>query len=245
MTRNTADGPQIIAGATKKRLKDSSEGDNDLRERGKGSGFVLSNDAVVRGHASSVWTTGTSTVKTTISPSELLAQASRKYTLWIPANLMTARQPPHGTVRIDSGSNDNIYQVFQFDKDTDEGAQFTVGFPKSWNAGTITFKVVWENVTTASGNVVWALHGRCFGDNSDPDGAKGTAIGITDASSTTASQWNISAESAAVTLTDAAKERPAILEIFRDANHVSDTLSEDAWLVGVWVYYTTDAATDA
>ena len=32
-------------------------------------------------------------------------------------------------------------KVLDFDKDTDEFAQFSVAFPKSWNEGTITYQV--------------------------------------------------------------------------------------------------------
>lgn len=37
-------------------------------------------------------------------------------------------------------SNGPELKVLDFDKDTDEFAQFAVAFPKSWNAGTVTFQ---------------------------------------------------------------------------------------------------------
>ena len=37
-------------------------------------------------------------------------------------------------------SNGPEIKTLNFDKDSDEFAQFAVAFPKSWNEGTITFK---------------------------------------------------------------------------------------------------------
>jgi len=72
MANNTADGHLKVTGVTQKRAaKDSSEGDNQLRDRGKASGFILVNEPVVRGHTSAIWTTGTSTIDTVISPADL------------------------------------------------------------------------------------------------------------------------------------------------------------------------------
>ena len=46
------------------------------------------------------------------------------------------------TVETTSGRPD--MNVLDFDKDSDEHAQFSVAFPKSWNAGTVTFQFFWS-----------------------------------------------------------------------------------------------------
>ena len=40
-----------------------------------------------------------------------------------------------------------------FDKDSDEAAQFSIAFPKSWNEGTITFQPFFTANTTNTGDV--------------------------------------------------------------------------------------------
>ena len=45
------------------------------------------------------------------------------------------------TVETTSGRPD--MNVLDLDKDSDEFAQFSVAFPKSWNAGTITFQFLY------------------------------------------------------------------------------------------------------
>ena len=42
-------------------------------------------------------------------------------------------------------------KVLDFDKDSDEFAQFTVAFPKSWNGGTVTFRAFWVGNATTDG----------------------------------------------------------------------------------------------
>ena len=39
-----------------------------------------------------------------------------------------------------SDINRPFLQTLAFDKDSDEAAQFSIAFPKSWNEGTITFQ---------------------------------------------------------------------------------------------------------
>ena len=40
--------------------------------------------------------------------------------------------------------------VLDFDKDSDEFAQFAVAFPKSWNEGTVTFQPFWSGVAATT-----------------------------------------------------------------------------------------------
>ena len=51
-------------------------------------------------------------------------------------------------------------KVLDFDKDTDENAQFSVAFPKSWNEGTVTFQAFFGlQVHTNTGTTTWFLAG--------------------------------------------------------------------------------------
>ena len=46
-----------------------------------------------------------------------------------------------------------------FDKDSDEFAQFAVAFPKSWNAGTVTFQAFFTATSTNTGTVCMGITG--------------------------------------------------------------------------------------
>ena len=76
--------------------------------------------------------------------------------------------------------------------------------------------------------------------------AYGTAVTVTDAGIGTAEDQHISSESGAVTVAGSpAAGELSYFQVFRDANDGSDTFSADAKLLGVKIFFTTDAANDA
>ena len=56
-------------------------------------------------------------------------------------------------------SNGPEIKVLDFDKDSDEFAQFAVAFPKSWNEGTVTFQAFFTATSTDTGTTAWGLSG--------------------------------------------------------------------------------------
>ena len=62
-------------------------------------------------------------------------------TIWVPASAMypCTTNPCSDLTQVETTAQQPEMKVFDFDKDSDEFAQFTVAFPKSWNAGTVTF----------------------------------------------------------------------------------------------------------
>ena len=168
-----------------------------------------------------------------------------KQTIWIPARAMVARTTSGaaaGTSEL--ATNKTMVATLDFDKDADEFAQFTVGMPKSWNQGTVTFRPVW---TTADGDqdetVAWALQGKVVADHENLDANWGTAVVVSDTFETN-DYAHIAAESGAVTL-EGTSDHPtaAHFQIYRDIS--ADNLGDDAKLIGVWVYYTVTGTTDA
>ena len=89
--------------------------------------------------------------------------------------------------------------VLDFDKDSDEFAQFAVAFPKSWNAGTVTFQFFWSGIAATTG-VELTLAGVAFADNDSIDTAYGTAVAVADAAQGAVEELLVSAESGAVTI---------------------------------------------
>ena len=70
-------------------------------------------------------------------------------------------------------------KVLDFDDGSDEYAQFTVAFPKSWNEGTVTFQPFWTISATGTNTVAWQLAGVGFGNSDDINTAFGTAVATT------------------------------------------------------------------
>jgi hypothetical protein len=138
-----------------------------------------------------------------------------------------------------------MIKTLDFDAAAAEYAQFNVQMPKGWNEGTLSAVFVWSHGTaTASYNVVWGIAGRAFSDNDPLDAAFGTAVTVTD-SGGTADQLYRSAETTAFALAGSPAESDvAVLQIERAATDAADTLTTDARLHGVALFYTTNANTD-
>ena len=168
--------------------------------------------------------------------------------MWVPASAMRPSSS-NGCATItdvETQSGRPDLQVLDFDKDSDEFAQFSVAMPESWDVSeTCTFRAYWTTASTNTDTVAWAMSGVCLGDNDLIDAAYATPVVATaKAASGTAEDLNISNESTAVTITNAAKGELVFFEIFRDVS-VGTTHTADARLIGVKLTYTVDAATDA
>jgi hypothetical protein len=141
-------------------------------------------------------------------------------------------------------SNGPELKCLDFAAAADDFAQFTVIFPKSWNEGTVTFQPFWTVTGTDTGTVAWALSGVSFADNASIDQAFGTQVVATaKAFSGTSNDMTVSAVSGAVTITNAAVDTQTYFQISRDVS--ADSQTGDARLLGIKLFFTTDAANDA
>ena len=135
-------------------------------------------------------------------------------------------------------------KCLDFDPSSDENAQFTVAFPKSWNAGTVTFRAFFTVTGTNTGTVSWSLAGGSTVDNGVIDTAFGTAVAPTaKAHSGTSNDVDVTAVSGALTIANAADDAMTFFNIERDVS--ADDQSADARLLGIQIFFTTSAATDA
>ena len=169
-----------------------------------------------------------------------------KESMWIPVNVMTptVSNGCSALTAVETTSGRPDMYVLDFDKDSDEHAQFTIAFPKQWDLGTVTFQVFWSGAA-ATGGVSWGLQGVACGDNDTIDVAYGTAIVVDDAEQGAVEEVNVSAESGAVTIAGSpADDQLCFFRIFRDVSDSNDDSSGDARLHGIKLFYTTDAAND-
>jgi len=168
-------------------------------------------------------------------------------TMWVPSAAMYgATTNPADAQQVETTATRPDMKVLDFDASTDEFAQFSVAFPKSWNEGTVTYQVYWTPASTNTGNCIFGLQGVSCGDSDTIDIAYGTAINITDAGIGTVEDQQVSAVSSAVTIAGSpAVDQLTYFQLFRDANAGGDTFSADARVLGIKIFFTTDAANDA
>ena len=142
-------------------------------------------------------------------------------------------------------SNGPELKVLDFDKDSDEFAQFAVAFPKSWNAGTVTFQAFFTATSTDTGTTAWGLSAVALADNGDLNTAFGTQVVATaKAHSGTSNDLDVAAESGAVTIAGSpGADEYVFFQVSRDVS--ADDLNADARLLGIKLFFTTSAANDA
>ena len=141
-------------------------------------------------------------------------------------------------------SNGPELRVLDFDPSSDENAQFTVCFPKSWNEGTITFQAFWTVTGTDNGTVAWGLSGVSVADDASINASFGTNVVTTaKAFSGTSNDLMVSDTSGPVTIASAAVDTQTYFQIMRDVS--ADSQTGDARLLGIKLFYTTDAKNDA
>jgi hypothetical protein len=201
------------------------------------------------GHASDTTLSRASAGTVAVEGANLLTTSTgRKQgleTIWVPAVAMytrTTNGAASGTV--ESSTNKVMTRSLDFDTSTQEFAQFAIQFPKSWNEGTVTFAPVWS-AASGTGGVVWALQAVALSDDDAIDTAFGTEQTSTDTLIATG-DIHVGPTSSAITIagTPAAGDWVAF-QIKRNVSDGSDTLNADARLLGVRIFFTTDASDDA
>ena len=169
-----------------------------------------------------------------------------KETIWIPAVAMYPNTT-NGCAALAQTelSNGPEIKTLDFDKDSDEFAQFAIAFPKSWNEGTVTFQAFFTAASTNTGTTAFVLNAVALADNGDLNTVFGTAVGPTaKAMSGTSNDLAVTAESGAVTIAGSPSvDEYVFFQIMRDVS--ADSLTADAKLLGIKLFFTTDAANDA
>jgi|9_EtaG_2_1085328.scaffolds.fasta_scaffold02100_8 hypothetical protein len=170
-----------------------------------------------------------------------------KETIWIPAAAMYGPTTnPADAAQVETTAIRPDLKVFDFDASTKQYTQFTIAMPKSWNEGTLTYQVYWSPSTTNTGNAIFGLQAVACADGDTIDVAYGTAIEVTDAGIGTVEDQQISSESSAMTVAGSpAAGEQTYFQLYRDAADGSDTFTGECRVLGIKLFFTTDAANDA
>ena len=168
-------------------------------------------------------------------------------TIWVPATAMypATTNGSSALTQVETTALRPDLMVLDFAAAADDFAQFSIGFPKSWNEGTVKFQVFWTPSNTNTDDCIWSLQGVSVADGATIDVAYGTAVSVTDAGIGTVEDQQVSPVSGDVTITNAAVDTQTYFQIFRDGNAAGDDFSGVARLLGVKIFFTTDAANDA
>ena len=170
-----------------------------------------------------------------------------KETIWVPSSSMypSTTNPCSDLTQVETTALRPDLKVLDFATGADEFAQFAVAFPKSWNEGTVTFQPFWTVTGTNTGTVAWQLGGIAVSNDDTINTAFGSLVATTAlAHSGTSNDLMVSVESGAVTIAGSpAANDMCFFQINRDVS--ADAQSGDARLLGIKLFFTTDAANDA
>lgn len=168
-----------------------------------------------------------------------------KQTLWIPAGAMrpTVTNGCAAHQDIELTTNQPNITVLDFDATSDEAAQFSICFPKEWNLGTVTFQLWWTSVGSDTTGIAVGLQGVAVSNDAVYDVAFGTPQLITDNLTTTSDEIYVSDEVATpITINGTpADDDICFFRVFRDVSNGNDTMTQDMRLIGIKLFYTTDA----
>ena len=168
-------------------------------------------------------------------------------TIWVPASAMYGSTTNGADAQqVETTATRPDLKVLDFDAGTAEYAQFAIAMPKSWNLGTVTFQYFWAPSNTNTGNVIMGLQGVSVTNDETADVVFGTAQEVTDAGGGAVEDVLVSSVSSAMTISGSpADDDLTFFQLYRDAADGSDTFTGDARLMGIKLFYTTDAANDA
>ena len=214
---------------------------------------IIIKDAGTIGSASvpaaiSISSTGLVNLATAAATVNSLAiKTAGKESIWVPAAAMypSTTNPCSDIQQVETTALRPDLKCLDFATGADEFAQFAVAFPKSWNEGTVTFQPFWTVTGTNTGTVAWQLGGIAMSSDDTINTAFGTLVATTAlAHSGTSNDLMVSVESGAVTIGGSpAAADCCFFQINRDVS--ADSQSGDARLLGIKLFFTTDAANDA
>ena len=170
-----------------------------------------------------------------------------KETIWVPASAMyPATTNGADPQQVETTAVRPDMKVLDFDPSTDQYAQFSIAMPKSWNEGTLTFQYYWSPSNTNTGDVAMELQAVAIADDSTIDVAYGSVRQKKDAGTGTVEDLLISGESDAMTVAGSpAAGELTFFQLLRNAGTGDDSYTGDCRLIGIKIFYTTDAANDA
>jgi len=182
----------------------------------------------------------------TLQANSAVIKVAGKETIFVPAQAMFGTTTNGADAQaIETTATRPEMKVLDFDPSTIEYAQFSIAMPKSWDEGVITFQAFWSPSTTNTGAALIGLQGVGVANDATSDVTFDAAVDVTDSGTGTVEDVLVSPVSANVTVKAAAADTYTYFQVARNATSGSDTFTGDVRLLGIKIFYTTDAANDA
>ena len=247
----------VMIATTFEPTADTAAGDNAAIGYTAAEGLILTgqgstNDVTIKNDADTEVmgvATGATVVDFASGPTvaDVAIKVAGKESIWVPAGAMYPSTTNGCSVlaQVETTALRPDLKVLDFATGADEFAQFSVAFPKSWNEGTVSFQPFWTVTGTDTGTVAWQLGGIAVSSDDTINTAFGTLVATTAlAHSGTSNDLMVSVESGAVTIAGSpAAGDCCFFQINRDIS--ADNQAGDARLLGLKLFFTTDAANDA
>jgi hypothetical protein len=182
----------------------------------------------------------------TVQASGNVVSTAGLQTMFIPAQAMFGTTTNGAeSAAVETTATRPEMKVLDFDASTIEYSQFSVAMPKSWDEGVITFQAFWSPSNTDTGAALIGLQGVSVANDGTSDVTFDTAVDVTDNGTGTVEDVLVSPVSANVTVKTAAADTYTYFQVARNATSGSDSFTGDVRLLGIKLFYTTDAANDA
>ena len=190
---------------------------------------------------------GAAAFNSSITSGGAAVKVAGKETIWVPAAAMypSTTNGCSALTQVETTALRPDLKVLDFAADADDFAQFAIAFPASWNEGTITYQPFWTVTGTNTGTVVWQLGGVSITSDESLNTAFGTLVATSAlAHSGTSNDLMVSAESGAVTIAGSpAANDQCFFQLNLDTS--ASGQSGVVRLLGIKIFFTTDAANDA
>jgi hypothetical protein len=173
--------------------------------------------------------------------------AAGRQTIWIPAAAFTPRLTAGASaLTTELPGNRLTLRTLEFDPAVQEHAQVLIQMPRSWNRAALAASVTWCHGPAASNfNVVWGLRLLSVSDGSVLDTPFGSTVQVTDTGGVAQALYRTPETPPFGPATTPPESATLSLDLFRFAADAGDTLPVDARLIGVTLFYVTQANTDA
>lgn len=137
----------------------------------------------------------------------------------------------------------SIYYL-SFSAATPLSCDFSIGMPKSWNAGSLEFYFHWMHpTTTVDFGVRWQVRTLSISPSDVVDTTFGSWSAVTSTGGSADREFKSSAVTSAPS--GAVAGDRVYVQVERDTTHAADTLAVAAYLTGITVIYNVDKINDA
>jgi len=132
--------------------------------------------------------------------------------------------------------------TLDFDSGSEENAQHSFSFPRTWDNSPIQTKVYWTVSGSQSGSVVWGIKAAAYSNAFSLTASFSTEYLVS--SSISGSSLNISPYTAYITPSGSIQTGSLIIiNVARKVNNANDNLDTDARMIGISIKYATNRAT--